>query len=406
MALYVYQALSKDGKKVQGNLDAASPQAARAQLIKMGLYPVRISTATASGTAGSWWSSLFVRRIGVRDKIFFTKQLALLLKSGIPLLQALELLVDQTEGALRNIVISLKDDIKEGRSLAAALERHPHVFDPTYVQLVKAGEASGRLEIILTRLTTYLERRQEITRRIRRALSYPLFQLAFIGLIVAGLLTFVVPQIAETFESEGAELPLPTRILLALSRFIRSFYMLLFIGILLLYFAYRWWRSTPSGARTIDALKLRIPIVRYFTKMGTVVQFSRTLGMLIEGGVNLAEALSIVSKIVDNKVLAQVLDEARENIIKQGRIAEYLKKTNLFPPVAIYLINTGEQSGNLDTMLLTVAEYYEGELTDYSDSLSSKLGPLMTVIMALIVGFIVLSIVLPLIRSGALAEGI
>ena len=140
--------------------------------------------------------------------------------------------------------------------------------------------------------------------------------------------------------------------------------------------------------------------------MGAVVQFSRTLGMLIEGGVNLAEALAIVSKIVDNKILARTLNEARENIIKQGRIAEYLKKTNLFPPVAIYLISTGEQSGQLDTMLTTVAEYYERELTDFSDSLSSKLGPLMTVVMALIVGFIVISIVLPLIKAGTLAEGV
>lgn len=404
MALYSYQALSKDGKKINGSLDAASLQAARAQLIKMGLYPVRIGATTAATTGWSW-RSLLVRRVSVRDKIFFTKQLSLLLKSGVPLVQALDLLVDQTEGSLRTIVISLRDNIKEGKSLADSLEAYPQAFDSTYIQLVRAGEASGRLETILNRLTTYLERRQDITRRVRGALSYPLFQLGFILLIVIGLLTFVVPQIAETFSSEGAALPLPTRILMALSDAIRSYYLVIIGALISIYLLFRWWRSTSFGRQTLDALKLKIPVVRYFTRMGAVVQFCRTLGMLIEGGVNLAEALSIVSKIVDNKVLANTLNEARENIIKQGRIAEYLKKTNLFPPVAIYLISTGEQSGQLDTMLLTVAEYYERELSDFSDSLSSKLGPLMTVVMALIVGFIVISIVLPLTKIGMITEG-
>ncbi len=406
MALYVYQALSKDGKRVTGSLDVGSPQAARAQLIRMGLYPVKITVGAAPLAGGTkWWKSLFAPRVSPRDKIFFTKQLALLLKSGVPLLQALELLIDQTEAGLRNIVIALKDNIKEGRSLADSLEAFPRVFDQTYVQLVRAGEASGRLETILDRLTTYLERRQEIARRVRKAVSYPLFQLAFILLIVTGLLAFVVPRIASSFASEGTELPLPTRMLMSISDFITSYWWAIVILLALAYGAYRWWKSTSSGARTVDALKLKIPIVRYFAKMGAVVQFSRTLGMLIEGGVNLAEALGIVSKIVDNKVLADVLNEARENIIKQGRIAEYLKKTNLFPPVAIYLISTGEQSGQLDTMLLTVAQYYEAELTDYSDSLASKVGPLLTVFMALLVGFIVVSIMLPIVRMGQVVEG-
>lgn len=401
MALYSYQALSRDGKKVNGQLDATSVQSARESIVKMGLYPVKIDAAQAAAWS---WGSLFARKLDIKDKIFFTKQLALLLKSGVPLLQALELLVDQSEKYLRTIIVSLKDDIKEGKSLAEALEKFPKVFDSTYIQLVRAGEASGRLEIILHRLTTYLERRQEIARRVRKALSTPLFQLAFIVLIVAGLLTFVVPKIAETFTSEGQELPLPTRILMGMSDMLRHYYIFIIAAIVIIFFLFRWWKNTETGARYLDALKLRLPLVRYFAKMGAVVQFSRTLGMLIEGGVNLAEALSIVSKIVDNKVLADTLNEARENIIKQGRIAEYLKKTDLFPPVAIYLISTGEQSGQLDTMLMTVAENYEAELSELSDSLSNKLGPIMTLVMAVIVGFIVISIVLPLVKGGMLTE--
>jgi type II secretory pathway component PulF len=399
MALYTYQALSKDGKRVVGKIDASSNADAREQITKMGFYPIKIES-TQSAAKTSWsWRSLFQRSIDIKDKIFFTKQLALLLKSGIPLLQALDLLTDQTEGGLQNTVISLKDDIKEGRSLADALERFPKTFDNTYVQLIRAGEASGKLDIILNRLTTFLEQRNAINRRVKSALSYPLFQLGFIFLIVGGLFTFVVPQIAGTLQSTGAALPWPTQFLLTASEITTHYYWLILIIIAAIYGAYRWWKQTEQGGRTLDTIKLKIPLVSYFSRMGTVVQFSRTLGMLIEGGVNLAEALFIVSKIIDNRILAQALNEARENIIKQGRIAEYLKKTNIFPPVAIYLINTGEQSGNLGAMLLTVSEYYETEMTDLAESLSSKLGPIMTIVMALIVGFIILAILLPILNQ-------
>ncbi|HVW99326.1 MAG TPA: type II secretion system F family protein, partial [Candidatus Babeliaceae bacterium] len=321
----------------------------------------------------------------------------------VPLLQALELLIEQTEGRLRSIAVTLKDNIKEGKSLAEALGRYPRVFDNIYIQLVRAGEATGKLEVILDRLTSYMERRQALSKRIRSALRGPLIQLGMIAVVVGVMLAFVVPQIAQIFSSQGGTLPLPTRILMAISNLLRRYYWLLGGIVAGLIFLFRWWKSTPSGARTLDVIKLHLPIVKYFTKMGTVVQFSRTLGMLLEGGVNLAEALDIVVKIVPNRVLAQALTQARESIIKQGKIAEYLKKTNIFPPMAIYLINTGEQSGQLDAMLLTVAEHYEGELSELADSLAARINPIMTVLMAIIVGFIVISIVLPMVKMSELA---
>lgn len=402
MALYSYQALGKDGKKIRGTIDAVSPQAVRDNLTKMGLYPIKIEVYVA-GSIFQWsFRSFFRRSISLKDKIFFTKQMALLLKSGVPLVQALELLVEQSDRKLRPIIIKLKDDIKEGTSLAGALEKYPAIFDATYVQLVRAGEASGNLDVILHRLSIYLERRQEITKRVKGALSYPLFQLVILIGIVSLLLIFVVPQIATTFEGQKAELPGPTRFLMGLSRFIRNYYLLLIAAIILVYIGYRWFKATTIGRRFIDTAKLKLPLIGYFARMGTIVQFCRTLGMLVESGVNLAEALFIVCNIVENKQLTDTLMEARDNIIKQGRIAEYLKKTELFPPLAIYLIHTGEQSGNLGPMLITVAEYYERELTELSDSLSSKLGPIMTLVMAVLVGFIVISIVMPLVQSAEL----
>ena len=398
MALYSYQALARNGKKVSGTLDAPSISSARELLVSRGLYPVAIQMGGVETVRRSWrlW---FSRTVSLKDKIFLTKQLSILLKSGVPLLQALELLGEQSQGYLQTVIIELRDDIKEGMSLAGALERYPKVFDATYVQLVRAGEASGRLEIILDRLALYLERRQEIASRVRKALSYPLFQLGIMIVIVGILLTFVVPQISETFASEGAQLPWATRFLMNISYILTTYYIVILVMIIALYIGYRWFKATSFGRRFFDTLKLKVPVLSYFVKMGTVVQFSRTLGMLVEGGVNLAESLFIVCNVVENRVLTDTLNDARDNIIKHGRFAEYLKKTGIFPSVAIYLINTGEQSGQLGSMLITVAEYYERELSDFADSLSSKLGPLMTLVMALLVGFIIMAIVMPLIQT-------
>lgn len=404
MALYTYQAVSRDGKKVSGQIDAATTQGARELLVKQGLFPTRVALAADERAQEPWYRKLFRRDISLKDKIFFTKQLSVLLRSGIPLVQALELLVEQSSGALNRIVITLRDGIKEGRSLADGLARYPETFDSIYIQLVRAGEATGNLETILDRLTDFLERREELRKKVVSALRYPLFQLIVIFLVVIGLLTFVVPQIASVFQGQGIALPLPTRILIALSDFILNHYIILALLIIGLISLFLFWKSTPRGAYTLDVWKLKLPLVGYFSRTGAIVQFTRTLGMLVEGGVNLAESLNIVVKIVDNKVLSNALEKARDNIIKQGKIAQYLKETNLFPPVAIHLINTGEQSGELGQMLLTVARYYEDDLRERSDALSGLLGPVMLIVMFVIVGFVIAAVMMPIQQIQSMAE--
>lgn len=395
MALYYYQAYSKSGKKISGYLDAATVANVREQLSLKGIYPIKIDLAPDVERV-PFYKRIFQRSISLKDKVFFTKQLAILLKAGIPLVQALDLLSEQTEGYLQSIVIYLRDNIKEGKSLADGLNRYPKVFDSIYIQLVKAGEASGKLEVILERLTEFLERRDEIRKTVKSALRTPLIQLAVIILVVILLLTFVVPQIVDVFKEQDIKLPLATRILTSISDLILNRYILLLSILIFFIIIYRAWASTESGRYTIDKIKLKLPIAGYFIKTQAIVQFCRTLGMLLEGGVNLSQALTIVTKIVDNKVLATELEKAKENIIKQGKISHYLKETGLFPPMATYLINTGEQSGQLDTMLLTVAKYYEDDLKERADTLSSLLNPVMLLIMALVVGFIILAIMGPI----------
>lgn len=404
MALYAYQAFTKDGKRISGTVDAASVPSAREQLVKMGLYPITLSLATTTEQTGimARLNALFSRSVSTKDKILFTKQLAVLLRSGVPLLESFELLIDQFEGRLRGMLITIKDRLREGASLHETLARYPDTFDNIYVQLVRAGEATGKLEVILERLTDYLERTEEVAKRVRSAMQGPMIQLGVIGLAVVVLMTKVVPSLAEQFRQGKKALPTSTALLMSISDFLRDYYLLLgatlFAGVLL----FRYWKSTPSGGRTVDLIKLKIPLIGYFARTSAIIQFCRTLGMLLEGGVNLPEALDIVCKIIDNKILAEALVRARENIIKQGKIAQYLKETRVFPPIAIHLIKTGEETGKLDTMLLTVAQNYESDLNEYADGLSTALGPIMMVIMAVIVGFIVLSIAQPMMESASL----
>lgn len=402
MALYAYQALTKSGKKETGQLDAPSVSNVQEQLLRQGLYPVSIVLATGTSLGIPWYRRLFERAAGPQEVILFTKQLAVLLKSGVPLLQSMELLIEQFDGAMRSMLVSIKDGVKEGKSLADGLSRYPKVFDSIYVQLVRAGEATGRLEKILERLTVFLERRMAVSKKVRKALSGPLTQLFFIAAITLFLLTYVVPQLAQTFAQGGKQLPLSTRLVMGISDAIRGHYILLLSVLVCLIAGFLYWRSTPSGAKTLDRIKIKLPLINYFTKTAVVVQFSRTLGMLLEGGVNLSQALDIVCRIVNNRVLADELMAARDNIIRQGKIAQYLKKTDIFPPVAIYLISTGEQSGNLDEMLLTVADNYEVELAELTDSLAQKIDPIMMGVMAVVVGTVVMAIAQPLLQMSQL----
>ena len=228
MALFFYQAFSKDGKKMSGFIDAPSRQAVREQLGRKGIFPVKIVPASQESQK-SWFKRFFERRMNVKDKILFTRQLSVLLKSGVPLLQALELLVDHFEGRLRTIVISLKDDIKEGGSFADALKKFPKDFDNIYIQLVRAGEASGNLETILDRLTEYAERRAAITKRVKSAMFLPMMQLGMAVAVVGLLIMFVIPQMTENLTSMGQALPWSTQFLINLSGFLTNHYLVILI---------------------------------------------------------------------------------------------------------------------------------------------------------------------------------
>ncbi len=402
MALYYYHAFSKDGKRQSGQLDAPSEQGVKEALASRGFFPSEIGLVKGSHTGLPWYKRWFERGASQKEKMLFTKQLAVLLRSGIPLLHALELLTEQFQGKMRGIIVHLKDGVKEGRSLTNGLNDYPKEFDKIYIQLVRAGEATGNLDLILSRLNLYMEKQDALRKKIKSAMREPLIQLVMIGVVVIGMLAFVVPMIAKTFKSQGGTLPLPTRILMGISNFLQNYYFILIMLVVGSISGFKYWVSTPGGRYKIDQIKLKVPIFKHLVQMSAVVQFCRTLGMLLEGGVRLPEALNIVCDIVSNRVLADSLEKAKDNIIKEGKITQYLKQTGVFPPMAIYLIGTGEESGELAHMLQSVGESYEEELSEWTDNLAAAISPIMLVFTAVVVGFIVIAMILPIIGMNKL----
>lgn len=399
MPLYTYQAFTRSGKSVKGTVDATSLQAAKEQLQGQGLMPASLAESTGASSS-SFFSTLFAKKVEQKTVIIFTKQLAVLLRSGVPLLKSLELLVEQFEQPFQGILITVKEGVKAGEAMADQFAKYPNVFPNLYIQLVRAGEASGQLDTILQRLTDFMLRSAETQKKVKKAMSKPIMMLAVVGLVVVGMLGFVVPRMSEMFTKTGKELPGPTQLLLVLSNFLTNHYMLLIGGAIVVTLAFMRWKASPSGALTLDEWALKIPMTSYFSKTKAVVQFTQTLGMLMESGVNLTEALDIVVKVVDNKVLTKKLEDARDNIVKDGKIAVYLKETGMFPKMASYMITTGEESGKLAEMLLSVGNDYDAELVELTESLTAKIDPIMTVVIGGVVLFIVAAIFLPIMQMG------
>jgi type II secretory pathway component PulF len=399
MPLYQYSALNKRGNRITATIDAPSVSEVKDRLKAQGLMPIKIILAPIGGSGFSL-GRLFEKKVDTKTVILFTRQMAVLLRASVPLLQAMELLIEQFDGSFRRVLINIKDGIKGGESLAKELEKYPKIFSNVYVQLVKAGEATGKLDLILERLVSYLERTAETKKRIKKAMTYPVAMISFSLIVVFVLLTTLVPRMKQLFGQLKQELPEPTLILIAMSDFTQNNWMLIIIGVIASITLFSYWKSTKAGQYKFHEILLRLPLISYFSKTSAVVQFCETLGMLLECGVNLSGALDIVCNIVENKVLVKKLQDARDKIIKEGKIARYLKETGIFPNMANYMITTGEQSGKLGEMLTQVGKDYSRELAEITDGLTAAISPIMTLFLALIVGFIVISIFLPIISMG------
>ncbi len=404
MPVYEYRALSSSGKTVKGILDADSDVVAREKLRASGIFPVEIKEALSKPKGLPSEPGSVVRLLrGVRpaEISVMTRQLSTLLGAGVPLIGSLESLVAQiTNPTFKRIMAQVKESVNEGNSLALSLSQHPKVFSSIYVNMVQSGEASGSLDVVMDRLADFGEHQQALRSRFKAALAYPVF-MSIVGIIVLFVLvTFIVPNITKVFTEMRQTLPLPTVLLIEISDFLLSFWWIILLGLFGGIVILRRMKGRPRGRYLWDRLKLRIPVIGPLNRKIALGRFARTLGSLLQSGVSLISALQIVSRIVDNVLIQEVIEKAGDEIQKGQSLAGSLSKSPWFPSMAVQMISVGEQSGELEGMLYKIAESQEREVESQITALTSMLEPVMILIMGVIVGFIVFSIILPIIEMS------
>ena len=399
MPVYEYSALDRAGKTVRGIIDADSAVSARQKLRRSGIFPVKINESSKPEMLPSEtisFSSVF-KRVKIGEISATTRQLSILLEAGIPLVASLEALILQIANPiLKTIMAQVKESVNEGNSLALSLSRHPKIFSQIYVNMVKAGEASGSLDVVLNRLAEYSERQQALTGRLKAALAYPALMFIIGAFVLFFLITFIIPNITGVFNEMHQTLPLPTIVLISISNSMKSFWwliMLIFAGCFLIAKRYK---KTSKGTRIWDEYSIRIPVLGGIYKKTAMARFGRTLGSLLQSGVPLLSALNIVRNIVNNILFADVIDSAIEEIQKGRPLASSLSNSIWFSPIAVQMISVGEQSGELEKMLDKIADTYEREVETQIMAATSMLEPVMILFMGLLVGFIVISILLPI----------
>lgn len=403
MPVYNYKALKEDGGADGGVIDADSPKDARLKLKGRRLHVTELQSVGGEekGSPARKRRQFFMRR-RPEQIAMLTRQMATLLGSGIPMISALSALVDQVEYRdLKAALMGIREKVSQGGTLSDAMGEHPVYFGDLFTNMVRAGEAGGNLDKVLFRVADYLHSQNRTRSKVVAALTYPIIMVMIGTSVVAVLLTYVVPKIMEVIQKQGkAALPLPTEILMFVSGFMGRYWWLLLglsIGGVVAYFQAR---ATKAGRLWIDTQKLRIPVFGNLIKKVSISRFAMTFATLLESGLPVLEAMGVVRRVVDNELLANTLDTIRQKIAEGADIATPLKQSKVFPPVVGYMISVGEESGRLEELLKKTAEAYDEEVEVAAQKMTALLEPIMIVFMAVVVGFIVLAILLPILQMS------
>jgi type IV pilus assembly protein PilC len=396
MATYVFKAMDLTGAKATGEVDAESKQVVADQLKQRGLIVLDIADKHSSKEI----KLSFLQRVKPQDLTIMTRQLATMVSSGMTILRALYVLEAQTESeALTEVLIKVRKDVEAGLALSDALERHPKTFSPLFVAMTRAGETGGVLEESLMRVADQLEKEDSLRRQIKSAMVYPGVVLTFALTVLIGLVTFLVPVFVGVFAQFGGDLPTITKFTVALSNSIKGYWFVWILVSVGAVSAFRKWKSTYRGRGQWDAFRLRIPM-----KIGDIVQkvalarWSRTLSALVSAGVPLLAALDITAQTAGNRVVENAMTDVIESVKRGGTIADPLKNSSVFPGMVSHMVGVGEETGALDTMLSKIADFYEDQVASAVKSLTSILEPVMLVVVGGIVGFIVISMYMPLFK--------
>jgi type IV pilus assembly protein PilC len=389
MATFTYTARAFNGDLRTATIDASSRDDVIAQLRKQRLSVVKIDQDAAKKIGRG--------AIKTRDIVIFTRQFSTMINSGLPLVQALTILAEQTDNkALSEVTRKVVFDVESGNTVADALSKHPRAFTNLYVNMVAAGEAGGILDTILLRLATFLEKNDALVRKVKGAMIYPAVIMGVAGIAVVVLLIFVIPVFAGMFSSAGQALPLPTRIVIGASGFLKAYWWVIGAVIIVGSYSLKKYYATSGGKLVIDRILLHFPVLGDVLRKSAVSRFTRTLGTLISSGVSILEGLEITAKTAGNRVIQDAIMQSRSSIAGGDTIAQPLQKSKVFPPMVISMIAVGEQTGGLDEMLSKIADFYDEEVDSAVSNLLSLLEPIMIVFLGVVVGGMVVAMYLPI----------
>lgn len=405
MPRFDYTGRDNNGARTRGTIEAGSPDAAAGQLIELGITPLDIRPGRARDDR-TLRQRLGFDRPNRTDVIMFARQMYTLTRSGVPLIRGLTGLAESTRNpVMRETIEALIDDLESGRELAGAMARHPAVFSPLFVSIVRVGETSGRLEESFERIYRYLEVEKDTMQRIKTAMRYPTIVVIAMVVAIMVLMTFVVPVFANVFERFDAELPLPTQVLIAVSGFFSAYWWALLVLAVLAWIGFRQWTRTEAGAEAWGRRKLGIPIVGSIMMRGTLSRFARALSMAQRSGVPILEALNVVATAVDNPWMTRKILVMREGVEHGEALSRTAARSGVFTPLVIQMLTVGEETGRIDELIDEVAEFYEREVAYDVQNLSTLIEPVLTVGLAILVFILALGIFLPLWDLGQAALG-
>ncbi|MCD6570765.1 MAG: type II secretion system inner membrane protein GspF [Deltaproteobacteria bacterium] len=404
MAVYTWIGYSDKGKETRGMIDADSPREAKLKLRAQGIFVSSISEELPS-EEGFTLKGVSLKDIVVRvkteDIAVMTRQLSTLVGASIPLVDALSALYEQIDHPLlKKVIAQIREAVNEGLSLADALSQHKRIFPDLYINMVRSGEASGALDVVLLRLAEFLEGWHRLRSKISAAFVYPILLFVVCITVLTYLLTAVVPKVVDMFETMNQVLPLPTRILIGVSDILGKTWYLIGIAIIVGIYLLMRWKATEKGALRYDKWRMSMPIFGSIYRKIGIARFARTLGTLLASGVPILEAMSIVKTVVQNRVMEAAITDAISEIMDGSSVAVPLKKSGVFPPIIIHMIAVGEKSGRLEDMLLKAADAYEDDVETTIAALTSVLEPVMILIMGVTVGFVVMAILFPMLEMS------
>jgi type IV pilus assembly protein PilC len=388
MPAFMYTARDAQGVLKSATVEATSREEAISQLKKQRLNVIKIDEQSKKKKGG---------KVAMRDIVIFTRQFSTMINSGLPLVQAMGILAEQSENPnLREITKQVVFDVESGNTVADALRKHPTAFSDLYVNMVAAGEAGGILDTILMRLAVFMEKNDALVRKVKGAMIYPGVIMTVAGGAIIVLLVFVIPTFQRMFAEVGIPLPLPTRIVIGMSKILAGYWWAFIAGAVALFYALKKYYATQDGKLVIDRLMLKAPILGDVLRKSAVSRFTRTLGTLIGSGVSILDGLEITAKTSGNRVIQDAIMESRSSIAGGETISAPLKKSQVFPPMVISMINVGEQTGGLDEMLTKIADFYDEEVDAAVSGLLALMEPVMIVFLGVVVGGMVIAMYLPI----------